>query len=1070
MHREIRQSDGLLEGESPRVLVFVTVLVGILMIWDLLGFLPTSWFLWAGWDLSYLPKGIWGIRPALLAAVVGGARALYGALDSLSQGRPGADMAIALAALASILLREYLVAAEVVFVGLLGECLEWWTFEKTKNQLRGLVELCPSRCWRLLPDGTSERIGTTAVRAGDRIGVKPGGRVPVDGILLEGAGPMDTSALTGESVPVDLAPGDEVLAGYVNLQVRVVVEAKRVAEHTVAGRIAEWTATALGKKASIERLADQYARWFLPIVIVLAVATFIVGITYYGGVFRDIEGLRLAWSDALRKAAYPALTVLVVTCPCALILATPAAVIAAMGRLAGTGILIKGGAALERLAQTNAFAFDKTGTLTTGKLAFLGIRLWPNEQGILKTDEDSLLRLAASVEMGSDHPMARLVVEEARHRGIPETRCVNICEFAGKGVRAETEAGSIVVGSVRFLTEQGILSETARDWAFTHLHTMAASGIGIALNGIFLGLILAKDQPRGMASAMVADLAGLGFAPLVMLTGDNDKSASLMAKAVGLNEFHAGLSPLEKAQWIQSQKEAGRQVAFIGDGVNDSVALATAHASIALGTDGSDLAAQVSDIVVLGEPLGKIAFLVRLSRETLSVIRQNILGFALGLNILGIVLTSWLWPLLVPTSWESQSPLAGVVYHQLASLAVLINSMRLLWFERFEKSPTTPGRFQGILDRWFDLDYWLHEVEHFFPRILTFAALLGILAWGMSGIRFIQSGELGLVRRFGTLIEPNLEPGFHFRWPMMIESVLVTRMDQTRTVELGFRRKNVFESVLDSPVGKTGEWTSSHLQEGVVRYPEESLVVTGDGNLVEVFLTIRYHYGDPAQAELLGRADPGFVRMRAESTLRTILGSQKSEDLLGKSRADLSDWLKAEIRKVWDGGQNPTKGTGLTNPFLVIEDVAIHDLHPPREVVQAYHSVAKAMENGQKRIRDAQTLVLRRLADEKSRAARVLKVAEALGLSQVRLAKAKLDSFAIKAASRKGSESLTDFRVFWETIGNSLSQREKVLLDTVKEPAKGVLWMLPLDFGRLGVPSSSPVPGVTGRGDGRLEP
>lgn len=1075
MHREIRQSEGVLEGESPRVLAFVTFLVGILMVWDLLGFLPTSWFLWSGWDPSFIPKEIWGIRPALLAAVIGGARALYGALDSLSQGRPGADMAIAVAALASILLREYLVAAEVVFVGLLGECLEWWTFERTKFQLRGLVELCPSRCWRILPDGTSERIETTAVRVGDRIGVKPGARVPVDGILLEGSGPIDTSALTGESLPVDLGPGDEVLAGYVNLHVRLVVEARRVAEHTVAGRIAEWTASALGKKASIERLADQYARWFLPIVFVLAVATFIVGLAYYGGIFRDMDGLRLAWGEALRKAAYPALTVLVVTCPCALILATPAAVIAAMGRLAGTGILIKGGAALERLAQTRSFAFDKTGTLTTGKLAFVGIRLWPQETGSPAVDEDSLLRLASSVETGSDHPLARLVVEEAKRRGIAEPKGVEIREFAGLGVRAETEDGSIVVGSVRFLTEQGVLSESGRDWAINQLQSMAASGVGIALNGVFLGLILAKDQPRAMAASMVSELAGLGYAPLVMLTGDNEQSASLMAKAVGLLEFHAGLLPLEKAQWIQAQKDAGGKVAFIGDGVNDSVALATADASIALGTDGSDLAAQVSDIVVLGEPLGKIAFLVRLSRETLAVIRQNILGFALGLNILGIVLTSWLWPLLVPISWENQSPLAGVVYHQLASLAVLINSMRLLWFERSEKSltPSRTSRIQRALDKWFDLDHWLHEVEHYFPRIVTGAALVGLLAWGLSGVRVINSGEVGLVRRFGALIEPRLGPGVHVRWPLPIESIWISRMDQTRTVELGFRRKISLLNGSDSAVGKTGEWTSSHLQEGVVRYPEESLVVTGDGNLVEVFLTIRYHYGDLAQAELLGIADPGFVRMRAEATLRKILGSQKSEDLLGKSRADLSDWLAREIRKVWDVGQSPNKAQGEGTSILVIEDVAIHDLHPPREVVQSYHSVAKAMENGQKRIRDAQTLVLRRLADEKSKAARVLKVAEALAQNQVRLAKAKLDAFALKAASRKGSESLTDFRAFWDTIGNALSQREKVLLDTVKEPAKSVLWMLPFEFGRFGGQSSNPLPGGAGgpvRGEGRLEP
>ena len=1057
MHREIRQSEGCLESESPRVLAFVTFMVGFLMIWDLLRYLPGGAIAWTGFDSSVIPKELWGIRPALIAAVVGGARALYGALDSLSQGRPGADMAIAVAALASILLREHLVAAEVVLVGLCGECLEWWTFERTKSQLRGLVEICPSRCWRILPDGTSERVETTSVRVGDKIGVKAGARVPVDGILIEGRGPLDTSVLTGESLPVELEPGDEVLAGYVNLQARLVIEARRVAEHTVAGRIAEWTASALGKKASIERLADQYARWFLPIVMVLAAGTFLVGLAWFGFTARDLDGTRLQWSEAFRRASYPALGVLVVTCPCALILATPAAVIAAMGRLAGTGILIKGGAALERLAQASAFAFDKTGTLTTGKLKFAGIRLW-SPSGVGERDgEDVLLRLAASVEVGSDHPLAILVVEEAKRRGIEEMPLAGIREYAGLGVGVETPQGRLLAGSVRFLMEQGALTENNRVWAQQQLQSEAASGIGISLGGEFLGLILAQDQPRPTASGLILDLKTLGFSPLAMLTGDNELSAGNIATKVGIEEIHAGLLPLEKAQWIEKNRESGKKVAFLGDGVNDSVALATADASIAVGTDGSDLAAQVSDIVILGEPLGRIPFLIRLSRVTLSVIRQNILIYALGLNILGIVLTSWLWPWIVPTSWESQSPLAGVVYHQIASLAVLINSMRLLWFERLEqeKSKSKLSRFFGKLAGWFDLDQWLHEFEHHMPKIFFGGIVVGLLVWGFSGFRIVSSGELGLVRRFGALQNEKLKPGLHCRWPFPIEYVHVSRVDQTRSVELGFRRKSP-QFFGGESAGRVGEWTSSHLQEGVVRYPEESLVVTGDGNLIEVFLTIRYHIGNPAEADLLGAGEPGLVRMRAETILRKILGSSRSDDLLGKSRFQLSQWLTKEIRNAWETVNAPV---GEAEPFsLIIEDVAVHDLHPPREVVQAYHSVAKAMENGQKKVRDAETLVLRRLAEEKSKAYRVIKVAESQSQGQLDLARAKLEAFVKRAASRKGSESITDFRAFWDAIAGALVQREKVLMDTIREPGRSALWMLPAEFGRYAGQGQSGTP------------
>lgn len=1075
MHREIRQSEGCLESESPRVLAFITLLVGILMAWDLLRYIPGGWIAWFGVDPGVIPKEIWGIRPALVAAVIGGARALYGALDSLSQGRPGADLAIALAALASILLREHLVAAEVVLVGLLGECLEWWTFERTKSQLRGLVELCPSRCWRILPDGTSERVETTAVRVGDKIGVKAGARIPVDGILLEGSGPLDTSALTGESLPVELGPGDEVLAGYVNLQARLVIEAQRIAEFTVAGRIAEWTANALGKKAAIERLADQYSRWFLPIVMVLASVTFLVAFAWFGLNSRDLDGLRLPWGEALRRAAYPALGVLVVTCPCALILATPAAVIAAMGRLAGTGILIKGGAALERLAQAQAFAFDKTGTLTTGKLTFSGIRIWTNSGGDASLGEDALLRLASSVEAGSDHPLAALVVEEAKRRGIDQVPIGGIREYAGLGVGVDTPQGTLLAGSVRFLKEQGGLSEEAETWALQELQAEAASGIGVSLGGRFLGLILAKDQPRPTASTMVSDLGSLGFAPLVMLTGDNELSAGIIAKKVGIEDVHAGLLPLEKATWIEKIRETGSKVAYLGDGVNDSVALATADASIAVGTNGSDLAAQVSDIVVLGEPLGRIPFLVRLSRETLSVIRQNILVYALGLNIIGIVLTSWLWPWIVPASWESQSPIAGVVYHQFASLAVLINSMRLLWFERSFSGTKSTGvsRFFGRLEGWFDLDLWLHEFEHHLPRIFAGALILGLVAWGLSGIRTISSGEVGLVRRFGDLQKEPLKPGLHFRWPIPIETVLVSRVDQSRSVELGFRRKSPVILPGEIAQGRAGEWTSSHSQEGVVRYPEESLVVTGDGNLIEVFLTIRYHIGSPADAELLGGGEPLLVRMRSEAILRKILGGQTSDGLLGKSRAELSQWLTREVRLAWEAG-NTSKGGEGGVATLQIEDVAVHDLHPPREVVQSYHSVAKAMENGQKRVRDAETLVLRRLGEEKSKADRLVKLAEAQGRSQLDLAKAKLEAFVLRSASRKESEKLTDFRAFWDVIAPALGQREKVLLDLPREPARSALWMMPSEFGRfVGPIPTGAIPSQAGQGtrpEGRNEP
>src|SRR5262245_32896732 len=352
MHREISHAEQAFEQESRLSLYLLTGLLGLLIALDL-------WPAFANWDLvrslglPKWPREVLGFRIALIAAVIGGARTLYGSLEALFEGRIGADLALAIATIAAILVGEPLVAAEIVFIGMVGECLESFTFERTQRAIRHLVEICPRRCW-LLREGQEVRVLTSELKAGDKVVVKPGARVPADGIVLDGRSSVDTSALTGEPLPVEKAPGDEVLAGSLNQFGALTVEARRVGEHTVVGRVIELTARALKDKAPLERAADRLARLFLPAVLGLAALTFVVSL--------------LVLKQPMRASVLATLAVLVVACPCALILATPAAVIAARGRLAGTGVLIKGGSSLERLGGVSAFAFDKTGTLTEGRL------------------------------------------------------------------------------------------------------------------------------------------------------------------------------------------------------------------------------------------------------------------------------------------------------------------------------------------------------------------------------------------------------------------------------------------------------------------------------------------------------------------------------------------------------------------------------------------------------------------------------------------------------------------------------------------------------------------------------
>src|SRR5438270_6274783 len=451
MHREVSPSERLGHPEAPVSLYLLTALLGALLAADLWPALA-GW-LWPGGTGAWLPtwpREVFGYRFALVAAVLGGSRVLYNSLESLFEGRLGADLALALACIAAILIGEPLVAAEVVFIGMVGEVLESLTFQRTQRALRSLVGITPRRCW-LLRDGQEVRALVSELKPGDRVVVKPGARVPADGVVLDGRSTLDVSALTGESLPVEKGPGDEVLAGSLNQLGALTVEALRVAEQTVVGRVLELTVKALQEKSHVERTADRLARYFLPVVLGTAALTFLGALLLYAGPWaRPSEGMRLSLGDAARLATYPALSVLVVACPCALILATPAAVLAALGRLAGTGILIKGGAALERLAEVHVFAFDKTGTLTEGRLE-LGDLL-----PLTGVDPDDLLRAAATAEQRSEHVLARLVLAEASTRQLTPEPLQDFRAHPGGGVTARTATSLLIVGTRRLLEEQGI--------------------------------------------------------------------------------------------------------------------------------------------------------------------------------------------------------------------------------------------------------------------------------------------------------------------------------------------------------------------------------------------------------------------------------------------------------------------------------------------------------------------------------------------------------------------------------------------------------------------------------------
>ncbi len=1097
MHREISHADQRLASESRLPLYLLTSLLALLLaadLWPLFARWAGSW----GWSLPSWPNEIGGYRIALLAAILGGARALFGSLDALLAGRIGADLALAIACVAAILLREPLVAAEIVFIGLLGEVLESITFERTQRAIRRIVEICPRRCWRLR-EGREERVLVDELQVGDHVVVKPGGRIPADGIVLEGRSAVDVSALTGESLPVDKGPGDEVLAGSLNQFGVLTLQAQRVGEQTVVGRVIEMTARALQDKSPSERTADRLARYFLPVVLGLAVATFLAGLLWHAGPWARSGDLpRLSLAEAIRLSTYPALSVLVVACPCALILATPAAVIAALGRLAGTGVLIKGGRALERLATVRAFAFDKTGTLTEGRLEIGDII---SLDGV---DAQDLLRTAATAEQHSEHVLGQLIVAEARRRGL-EPRAVEDFEaHAGSGVRARTQAGTILVGNRRLLHEQGMALSPEAEAALSRLDASGQTVLLVAREGQLLGAIGARDRVRVEARAVLQELRSLGISDIAMLTGDRQAVAQELARELGVTEVHAELLPQQKADFVAAWQQ-GQAVAMVGDGINDAPALARADVGLAVGGSGADVAAEAGDVVLMlaratsGEPLRCLPLLVRLSRQMVHIIRQNILFFAFGVNIVGIVATAWLWPLLAPPGWYEQGPLAAVVYHQLGSLAVLLNAMRLLWFER-TPAASVAGRWQdrlvranSWLERWLDIDEAVHWLSHHArAAVLALAALL-LAGWALAGLTAIEADEVGIVRRFGQELPEELEPGLHWRWPWPIEEVTRVQPGWVHTVEVGFR------TIPGGPaVPAARVWSSPHGNDGISRVPDEAVMITGDGNLLEVQATLRYTIARPHDYLFAAADVDAILRSAAETMLRERIGASTFAALLTSDREVLQEQVLRRLRE-------RCAAYGRSGLGVRLEGLALHDLHPPQEVVSAYHEVTRAMEKRDEKVNRAEAERVSMIRAQEGESLQTVRAAQAEATQKVGMAQARL--CAIQARHEQRSvlplatrwrllcqawaasplhvlgeyrqrcsqalavqQTLTDFRLYWDALSRALTGREKVLIDRDKLPGRRGLWMLPPEMLR------GPVPGMfTERGsqpprEGREEP
>jgi Zn2+/Cd2+-exporting ATPase len=573
---------------------------------------------------------------AMIGAIILGYPIIVTAVKDLRQGRLSINELVAIAVLAAFASEDYKTAGIVAFFMLTGEIIESRTAEGARDSIESLIKLTPTKARRLFEDGREEEVAASELAVGDVIRIRPGDNVAADGIIVNGHGSFNQATITGESLPADKKQGDEVFAGTQNLTGVLEIKVSRAGTDTTLGRVRELIIAAEKTKLPIQKIVDQYMGFYTPLVLV-------------------IGALVWAFTHDLSRV----IAVFVVSCPCAFILATPTAMVAALSAAARLGILIKNVADIELAAKINAFVFDKTGTLTTGQLAVS--RLAP----IGETKPAELLLLAASAEKYSNHPTAKALANLAIDAGVPLPEPKDFAETAGRGVKAEINGAQILVGRAQWLKDNGI--DASFEKSVDLNETEGWSLIFVAQNGKCVGWIGMQDKTRAEAKEALAELKEAGVRRIAMISGDRQVVATRVAAEIGCEEAKGDCLPQNKVEFVRAMKLKGYKVAVIGDGVNDAPALAAGDIGIAMGAAGSEVAIHSATIALMNNDLRRLPFLVKLSRSTRAVINQN---FAFGVVFIIIGLSA--------ASFGYLKPIPAAMLHVAGTLIVIFNSARLV--------------------------------------------------------------------------------------------------------------------------------------------------------------------------------------------------------------------------------------------------------------------------------------------------------------------------------------------------------------------------------------------------------
>ena len=592
--------------------------------------------------LGYLAERVTNMRTAtiicyLVATVLAGLPIFFRAITGLRMKAIGIEVLVSIAVFGALFIGEYSEAAIVTFLFQFGTYLEQRTLQKTRSAIRMLTEMVPATAWRLESQTAEpEEIDAAEVEENTLLLVKTGGKVAVDGIIEFGEGYLNEASINGESVPIHKVVGDQVYAGTILDSGILQMRATRVGEDTTFSKIIALVEEAQDAKSPVERFIDRFAKWYTPAVVVIAALVLLIT--------RNLD---------------TAITVLVLACPGALVIGAPVANVAGIGRGAKDSVLLKGGDSVTTFAKVDTFLFDKTGTLTTGH---------PDVTNVYSYTEDipGAMKLAAALESTSDHPLAKAIVNYVKKRDVTVEKAVASETLKGFGVRADIDGNVVIAGSKRMMTEQGITLTKEQQRDLQEAQRNGASTVLISENEKILLLFAISDKIKDGAAETIANLKRLGIKKTVMLTGDNRKTAEAVAAEIGIDEVQAELLPENKLSVIQKMQREGRIVAFVGDGVNDSPALAAADTGIAMG-GGTDVAVETSDVVLMRSNLESIPVAIKLAKRTVSVLQQNI-----------VIAVSTVLLLLAGLFAGYIRMASGMFIHEASILVVILNAMRLL--------------------------------------------------------------------------------------------------------------------------------------------------------------------------------------------------------------------------------------------------------------------------------------------------------------------------------------------------------------------------------------------------------